>query len=162
MEVLKKLQAWYQMHCNGDWEHSYGVTIDTLDNPGWKLSIDLNDTLLENKAFQSISEGNPENKNVFWIDCHKKDNTFIGMGSVDSLEKLLSIFFEWAEHSCDTSDWDKTVNTMIRQLESCNDIEQLRKMYVEIDSIPAEHTRKQELMGLFEAKWNYLIENIPN
>ena len=106
MELLKKLQSWYQIHCDGDWEHSYGVVIDTLDNPGWKLSIDLKDTLLENEAFQSVCEGNPENKNGFWIDCHKKDNTFIGMGSVDSLEKLLSIFFEWFEHNCDTSGWD--------------------------------------------------------
>ena len=107
-------------------------------------------------------KGNPENKNGFWIDCHKKDNTFIGMGSVDSLEKILSIFFEWCEQNCDTSGWDETVNTIIRQLESCNDVNQLRKMYGDIDSIPAEHTRKQELMRLFEVKWDYLINNTPN
>lgn len=162
MELLKKLQSWYKIHCDGDWEHSYGVVIDTLDNPGWKLSIDLKDTLLENEAFESVCEGNPENKNVFWIDCHKKDKTFIGMGSVDSLEKILSIFFEWCEQNCDTSGWDETVNTIIRQLESCNDVNQLRKMYGDIDSIPVEHTRKQELIRLFEVKWDYLINNIPN
>ena len=162
MELFKKLQNWYQIHCDGDWEHSYGVVIDTLDNPGWKLSIDLNGTLLKNEVFQSICEGDPENKNGFWIDCHKKGSSFIGMGSSDSLERLLSVFFEWYEHNCDTSSWNETVNTMIRQLESCNDVEQLRKVYREIDSIPAEHTRKQELIRLFEIKWNNIINNIPN
>lgn len=159
MELLKRLQNWYQMHCNGDWEHSYGVKIDTLDNPGWKLSVDLSDTLLENVDFQEVCEGTSENKNRFWIDCRKKDNTFIGMGSVDSLEKLLSIFLEWSEHNCDTSGWDEAVNTMIRQLESCNDVEQLRKMYRNIDSIPDEHIRKQELTRLFKVKWDDLTNH---
>ena len=68
----------------------------------------------------------------------------------------------WCEQNCDTSGWDETVNTIIRQLESCNDVKQLRKMYGDIDSIPAEHTRKQELMSLFEVKWDCLINNTPN
>ena len=54
MELLKRLQNWYKMHCDGDWEHSYGVIIDTLDNPGWKLSVDLTDTLLEDAEFLPI------------------------------------------------------------------------------------------------------------
>ncbi|MBE6671649.1 MAG: rhodanese-related sulfurtransferase, partial [Ruminococcaceae bacterium] len=95
MQLLDKLQKWFQIHCDGDWEHSYGVTIDTLDNPGWKISIDLNDTMLENIEFEAVCKGNSEDKNSFWIDCCKEDKTFVGMGSVDSLEKILAVFFEW-------------------------------------------------------------------
>ncbi|GHB54781.1 hypothetical protein GCM10010331_48120 [Streptomyces xanthochromogenes] len=33
--VLDRLQSWYSAQCNGDWEHEWGIKIDTLDNPGW-------------------------------------------------------------------------------------------------------------------------------
>ena len=41
MDELQLLQEWYVAQCDGDWEHSYGVKIDTLDNPGWSLKVDL-------------------------------------------------------------------------------------------------------------------------
>jgi immunity protein 53 of polymorphic toxin system len=40
-DTLRRFQNWYQAHCNGDWEHHAGVTIDTLDNPGWSVRIHL-------------------------------------------------------------------------------------------------------------------------
>ncbi len=48
------LQYWYQIHCNGDWEHSSRIHIGTIDNPGWSLTINLEDTELESKEFQQI------------------------------------------------------------------------------------------------------------
>ena len=33
--VFQRLQKWYKSQCNGDWEHSFGIKIETLDNPGW-------------------------------------------------------------------------------------------------------------------------------
>ncbi|WP_338708672.1 MULTISPECIES: Imm53 family immunity protein [Paenibacillus] len=39
MNTLKWLQNWYHENCNGDWEHSYDVKIDTVDNPGWSVEI---------------------------------------------------------------------------------------------------------------------------
>lgn len=36
---IKVLDDFYQRHCNGEWEHSYGVTIATCDNPGWWLKL---------------------------------------------------------------------------------------------------------------------------
>ena len=38
-DLLKVLQQWYQSKCDGTWEHMYGVEIDTLDNPGWTVSL---------------------------------------------------------------------------------------------------------------------------
>ena len=40
----RKTGDWYLSQCNGDWEHAYGVKIDTLDNPGWTLEVE--DTVL--------------------------------------------------------------------------------------------------------------------
>ncbi|CCG02036.1 immunity 53 family protein [Blastococcus saxobsidens] len=39
--ALTWLQGWYATQCDGDWEHGYGVRIETLDNPGWRVRIDL-------------------------------------------------------------------------------------------------------------------------
>lgn len=43
-----RIDQWHKSNCNGDWEHSYGVTIETLDNPGWWVKIDLAETPQEN------------------------------------------------------------------------------------------------------------------
>jgi len=42
---LTWLQGCYMSNCNGDWEHLYGVRIETLDNPGWTLRVELAGTL---------------------------------------------------------------------------------------------------------------------
>ncbi|WP_345470154.1 immunity 53 family protein [Actinoallomurus oryzae] len=45
------LQAWYVAQCDGDWEHGHGITITTLDNPGWHVTIDLTDTGVAPEAY---------------------------------------------------------------------------------------------------------------
>ena len=40
---LLLLQNWYAAQCDGDWEHQNGIKIETIDNPGWHLIIDLSD-----------------------------------------------------------------------------------------------------------------------
>lgn len=35
MEMNDWLSNWHKLNCNGDWEHTYGIKIETLDNPGW-------------------------------------------------------------------------------------------------------------------------------
>ncbi|WP_143316933.1 Imm53 family immunity protein [Clostridium sp. HBUAS56017] len=56
MNMIKLLQDWYNRNCNGDWEHSYGVNIGTLDNPGWTVDIDLIGTSLENEKFNKVKK----------------------------------------------------------------------------------------------------------
>lgn len=41
------LTAWFADHCDGEWEHDLGISIETLDNPGWALDVRLEDTELE-------------------------------------------------------------------------------------------------------------------
>ena len=60
MDELQQLQKWYSSQCNQDWEHSFGVKIDTLDNPGWTLEIDFRETNLAERAFAAFSRGNSE------------------------------------------------------------------------------------------------------
>jgi len=44
MTNLEKLQNWYIQQIDGDWKHTYGIKIDTLDNPVWLLEVDLAET----------------------------------------------------------------------------------------------------------------------
>ena len=154
MELLNRLQDWYQVHCDGDWEHSYGVKIDTLDNPGWRLTIDVAETLLEDVDFTPICVSESD----FWIDCKKVNGSFVGTGGPDSLEKLLSVFLEWAEKNADTKKWDDEVDALSSQCQNCNSLEEFRKLYYLIDDIPVEHPRKNKLETLFNEKWNKFVD----
>ncbi|MEK3825873.1 Imm53 family immunity protein [Paenibacillus sp. FSL K6-1558] len=93
MDTLLWLQNWYYQHCNGDWEHTYGVKIDTIDNPGWSVEINLVETCLENEHFDSIDiERDEEN----WYYCNVRDGKFIGAGGARNLEEILNSFRQWA------------------------------------------------------------------
>jgi hypothetical protein len=85
---------WYSSQCNGDWEHSFGVKIDTLDNPGWSLEIDLSETDLVDRVFSEVDiQRNDDN----WVYCAVRDDKFKGAAGVHNLEELLSTFLDWAE-----------------------------------------------------------------
>jgi hypothetical protein len=74
MGTLQQLQQWYQAHCDGEWEHAYGVEIGTLDNPGWSVRIDLVATPLAKQAFTEIKRlENDTNGFVvaFWMASSK-------------------------------------------------------------------------------------------
>ena len=47
---LSALEKWYSGQCKGEWEHGYGVRIDTLDNPGWRVHIALHGTKRQDGA----------------------------------------------------------------------------------------------------------------
>lgn len=93
MSALADIQKWYESNCDGDWEHQFGVVIETLDNPGWGVSIDLIDTNLEGKNFLAIKEESSEDS---WIDCRVEDSKFRGFGDPKRLEEILTIFLDWA------------------------------------------------------------------
>jgi hypothetical protein len=44
LDNISWLEDWYEAQCNGDWDDGNGVKIDTLDNPGWMVTVDLNGT----------------------------------------------------------------------------------------------------------------------
>ena len=92
--ILEELEIWYYSNCNDDWEHQFGVTIDTLDNPGWRVQIDLEGTKLENVSFEKIENIEPE---LGWYTCKVEDKKFIGNGGPKKLNKIIEIFLDWAK-----------------------------------------------------------------
>jgi hypothetical protein len=92
--LLSDLQSWYSVQCDGDWEHSFGIKIETLDNPGWRLTIDLEDTILEDKVFTRVSQRESDDK---WIECFIENKKFSGYSGSHQLKDLISIFLAWAK-----------------------------------------------------------------
>lgn len=92
MDVLSMVNEWFKSQCNGDWEHDYGITIQTLDNPGWSVDIYLYETELEDKPFKEI---NIYHSDMDWISCKVENYFFKGMGDVNKLEEILNIFVQW-------------------------------------------------------------------
>ena len=95
--ALQRFQQWYKAQCNGEWEHSCGVGIATLDNPGWSLEIDLADTPLQHKMFTEVKRDYEQATE--WITCFLRGGKFQGACGPEKLEEMLEIFLDWAEES---------------------------------------------------------------
>lgn len=97
MDQLSRLRDWYAAQCDDDWEHSYGIKIETLDNPGWLLHIDLTGTDLQNKSFAPIDRGDSE-RGVDWLHCKVDSGKFEAAGGVPNLPDMLEAFLAWADY----------------------------------------------------------------
>lgn len=93
-KLLACIQEWYFQQCNGDWEHQYGVRIETLDNPGWSVFIDLAGTELENRDFLTVNIERDENN---WVYSRVEMKQFLGACGPQNLIELLGIFYSWVK-----------------------------------------------------------------
>jgi Immunity protein 53 len=94
MSLLRALEAWYASQCDGDWEHSFGVTIEALDNPGWAVWIDLAETPLAGRPFEQVRiDRSPED----WLRCSVEADAFKGYGGPGNLHQILDVFARWAK-----------------------------------------------------------------
>ncbi|MFZ3377333.1 MAG: immunity 53 family protein [Chthoniobacterales bacterium] len=98
MNELPELQNWYAAHCDGEREHQYGITIESLDNPGWWIKIDLHGTELEHVPFSTLSEGdqNELDPKGPWLRCTVREGRFEGAGDPGRLQQILRVFLDWA------------------------------------------------------------------
>ena len=102
MNVLVRLQTWYSLQCNGEWEHSSGITIQSCDNPGWWVKISLTGTSLQTKPFTDVADGVDAQRfslGSHWLRCHIENGIWHGAGDETKLERLIEIFLTWAEET---------------------------------------------------------------
>lgn len=92
--ILHRMQNWYAAMCNGDWEHTYGVAITNIDNPGWSLKVELIDSYLSNVPFAEMRIERAEDD---WVICKVADGAFQAYGGTKNLTEMLTIFLDWAE-----------------------------------------------------------------
>jgi hypothetical protein len=92
------LIEWYERHCNDDWEHQYGVKLDTLDNPGWMLTVDLIHTDLQGRTMPELREGIGQTDapaSPRWIHCSVRDNQFRGACDPSQVARLFHVFHQF-------------------------------------------------------------------
>ncbi|HQZ15391.1 MAG TPA: immunity 53 family protein [Vicinamibacteria bacterium] len=90
---LEFIQAWYRAQCDGAWEHSCGVKIDTLDNPGWSVTIDLRGTPLEHGTMAKLSQDCGPGD---WVFMEVTGAQFRAAGDPSKLAAILGAFREWS------------------------------------------------------------------
>lgn len=100
MDAFQFLQSWYKLQCNGEWEHQCGITLESLDNPGWRIQISLAETELENEGFARVDF---EASDSDWYHCWVEEKTFLGACSSDNLNKIFEIFEKFASNKGNNS-----------------------------------------------------------
>lgn len=94
MDSIQRLQQWFLARCDGEWEHSYGIKIETLDNPGWQVEVDLAGTeWAEVKLARRVEERAPAD----WIHVEVAANKFTGAGGPENLGEIIQAFFKAVE-----------------------------------------------------------------
>jgi hypothetical protein len=105
--LLAELADCHRRHCDGEREHWYGITIQTTDNPGWWVKVDLTGTVLAMRRFERVAEGVDNNgypSAPRWLHCQVSDcqvsgHVWHGAGDVSRLEEIVSRFLRWADQA---------------------------------------------------------------
>jgi len=93
MESIEWLNNWYKANCNGEWEQSYGVKIETISNPGWEFSVDLMDTPYEGKTLSKKNRVSDTD----WYSISCDGVTFDAIGDASKLGVLIDLFRKFIE-----------------------------------------------------------------
>ena len=91
---LEWLDEWYQRQCNGNWEHTQGMRLQSLDDPGWQLTIHLSGTSAVNtrpQRLRMVTRGGG------WLACSIEAECFKGSGDPRKLEQIIGVFRRWVE-----------------------------------------------------------------
>jgi hypothetical protein len=94
-DFLKEIQIWYSSECNGDWEHSFGINIQTSDNPGWIVEIDLLETNLADRGDFFHEDRQSEDD---WVIIRISNSKFTGSCDPNNLNKVLKDFIFFAKN----------------------------------------------------------------
>jgi hypothetical protein len=94
VSLLSWLQAWYMANCDDDWEHQYGVKIQTIGNPGRSVSIELDRTPLDGSDFERVEVICDANN---WLLARVEGNTWQFDGGPLNLSEGLYLFRDWAQ-----------------------------------------------------------------
>jgi hypothetical protein len=104
MNSITWLQQWYANQCDDDWEHRFGITIQTLDNPGWLVTVDLTGTAMQGIGMKEVGQLSDINHSGFrgkhdWLHCKVEEDRFLGAGGPFSLLSICDVFKRWIEET---------------------------------------------------------------
>ncbi len=84
------LEQWYHLHCDGDWEHAYGIHIETLDTGGWHVRIDLKGTRYD--QLPNVEVKRLRHSETEWMVCRLLAGTFDAKGGPLMLGPIIQTF----------------------------------------------------------------------
>ncbi len=90
------LQSWYRSQCDGEWEKTRGVTIESMETPGWMVTVDLSGTGLAGAPMKPLRIDHAAGD---WIECRVENGQFVGMGDPAKLLTILQVFEKWVDRS---------------------------------------------------------------
>jgi len=91
-DLLSRLEDWYRAQCDGEWEHDFGIQLESLDNPGWWLRVDLAATPFENRPLEARTIERSERD---WVQVKLEDGRFHAAGGPGNLTEILTAFLDW-------------------------------------------------------------------
>ncbi|MFT5422720.1 MAG: hypothetical protein ACI89L_000485 [Phycisphaerales bacterium] len=105
--ALARLCGWYSLHCDGEREHQYGINIQSMDNPGWALTIALADTMLDALVAEQKCLRRSEHDWIKWsVGKDKGETKFIAYGGPNNLAEMIHAFVMWATNPQGTQQSD--------------------------------------------------------
>ena len=101
VDELARLERWYESRCDGQWEHEKGVSIQSSDNPGWWVRIDIDKEPTRSGGDQVLeilgeppSEKNGNIGSKRWMLCQVREGKFDAAGDAMQLRSIISCFRE--------------------------------------------------------------------
>jgi hypothetical protein len=96
-DQLSKLNDWFESQWIAVVGEEVGITIDTLDNPGWRLRIELQwlaDKALVSRHFEKVLI---ERSKTDWLAANKNGTLFEAFGGIRNLDEMIGLFLDWAK-----------------------------------------------------------------
>jgi hypothetical protein len=87
--MLEWLENWYASQCDENWEHNHGIKIETTDNPGWSIEINLIDTNVNSSEIAWVLI---EPNEYEWLGYKVENGYFDAFAGVHKLNLLIKIF----------------------------------------------------------------------
>ncbi|MGO4660102.1 Imm53 family immunity protein [Ensifer sp. 2YAB10] len=88
IDLIEVLQHWYASQCDDVWEHSFGVEITNIDNPGWRVKIN---GVSSKKAIDLDSDRD----DMDWLRVTATETEFTGYGGPGNLKEILTLAMDW-------------------------------------------------------------------
>ncbi|MEM9340356.1 MAG: Imm53 family immunity protein [Bacteroidota bacterium] len=88
MEIIDHISKWFASQCDGDWEHESCIKINTIDNPGWSISIDIRNTSLEGLEVSHEKS----TSDLDWFKASSNGLVFSAFCGVENLTDVLNFF----------------------------------------------------------------------
>lgn len=94
MDNYTKLVKWYELHRDGVKEYEDPITIKSIVNPNFYLTMELKINLKNTCLSTKFIELSIDNSIDDWMTVEVVNDNFLSFFSFNNLEKVLKVFFE--------------------------------------------------------------------